>query len=99
MVEGRSSEIYVAAENVSNSDCLREVETVLGKKARCSGNIKRVRRQHRKEFKVKGPSVRGVALEGWRLATRKFSYIIRLYSCTAVRYAMLRSNRRFKPGD
>ena len=28
-----------------------------------------------------------------------FSKIIRLYSCSAFRYAMFRSNRRYKPGD
>ena len=70
VVEGCSGATYVAEEDDStNSDCLREVETVLGKKPRRSGNTKRVRRPHRKGIKVKGPSVRGVALECWRLTT------------------------------
>ena len=53
----------------------------------------------RRMIKVKGPSVRGVISVVWALVVREFSYAIRLYSCSAVRYARFRSNRRFKPGD
>jgi len=40
-----------------------------------------------------------IGLEWWNYVVRIFAYTIRLYSCSAVRYAMFRSNRSFKPGD
>ena len=40
-----------------------------------------------------------IGLEWWNYVVRTFAYVIRLYSCSAVRHAMFRSNRRFKPGD
>ena len=99
-VEKRSIAIDVTEEEESvTCDCSREAEIILRRKVRLFSNTKRVRRSQRKKIKVREPSVRGMMLGHWRLATREFSYIIRLYSCSAVRYAMFRSNRRFKPGD
>ena len=99
-VEEPSSAIALAENNdPTTCDCLRELEKVLRKKVRRSGNIKRVRHPQRKRIKVRVPFVGGMIPGHRRLAPRGFPSIIRLYSCSAVRYAMFRSNRRFKPGD
>jgi len=80
-------------------NCLREAEIVLRRKVRLLTNNKKVRSPQQKKIKLRGSSVRGTMSECWRLATREFSYIIRLYSSLAVKYVMVPSNRRFKPGD
>ena len=63
-VEGTSGATDVAeAEESSTCDCLLELNPALRKKARRSGNTTGFRRPNRKEIKVRGPSVRGVAVE------------------------------------
>jgi len=99
-VEGRSVVIDVAEEK-KPTICgdLREVKLVLRRKVRWSRITKNVRCSQRKKIKARRLSIRGAIVGHWKLATREFSYIIRLFSCSAMRYATFRSNRRFKPGD
>ena len=78
---------------------LKEVKAILRSKGRLSVKTGRVRRQHRRKIKVRGSFARGALFEFRRLATQYFSRIVTRYSCSAVRYARFRSNRRFKPGD
>jgi len=81
-------------------DGRRRAELVLREKFKgLTGRTWRGRRSHRRKIKVKRPSVRQTTPGFWRPAAREFSYIVKLYSCSAVRYARFRSNRRFKPGD
>ena len=99
-VEGRSVVIDVAEEKKPTiCDGLREVKLVLRTKVRWSRITKNVRCSQRKKIKARRLSIRGAIVGHWKLATREFSYIIRLFSCSAMRYATFRSNRRFKPGD
>jgi len=78
---------------------LREVRTVLRRKVRQSRNTRRFSRPQRTKIKVRRPSVRPTMFGHRELVMREFSYTIRLFASSAVRYAMFRSNRRFKPGD
>ena len=99
-VEGLPGVIDTTEEEESTTgSSLREIDIEVCRKIRSLGNAKRVRHPHRKKIKVRGPSVRGVTPGYWRFAAREFSYIIQLYSCSGARYAMFRSNRRYKPGD
>ena len=98
--EGDISACDTLAENDSTiRDRLREVESMLRRKVKGPSSSRRDGHPHQRKIKVKGPSVRGTTPRVWRLVVREFSYVIQLYSCSAVRYAMFRSNRRFKPGD
>ena len=95
-VERPSGKIDISEEEESTTgSCLREIDIEVGRKV----NIKKVRHPRGKKIKVRGPSVRGVTPGYWRFVAREFSYIVQLYSCSAARYAMYRSNRRYKPGD
>ena len=99
-VEGLPGAIDTTEEEESTTgSSLREIDIEVCRKIRSLGNAKRVRHPHRKKIKVRGPSIRGVTPGYWRFAAREFSYIIQLYSCSGARYAMFRSNRRYKPGD
>ena len=77
----------------------REVETILGRKFRLSGGTRRTRRRFRKRAN-QGRRVERVRWFGRCNATgQTVADIIRLYSCSASRYAKFWSNKRFKPGD
>ena len=77
----------------------REVETILWRKFRLSGGTRRTRRRFRKRVN-QGRRVERVRWFGrCNAAGLTVADIIRLYSCSASRYAKFRSNRRFKPGD
>ena len=89
----------IAENNSTDCDRLREVESILRRKFKGPSNSRSVKHLNQRKIKVKGPSVRGTKSGVWRLVVREFSYVIQLYSCSAVRYAMFPSNRRFKPGD
>ena len=81
-------------------DGRRRAELVLREKFKgLTGRTWRGRRPHRRKIKVKRLSVRRTTPGFWRPAAGEFLYIVKLYSCSAVRYARFRSNRRFKPGD
>ena len=97
--KGRISEDGVEEDEPPTCDRLREVEIILRTKVKGINNSRRDGRPYRRMIKVKGPSVRGVISVVWTLVVREFSYAIKLFSCSAVRYARFRSNRRFKPGD
>ena len=81
-----------------------EVDRFLRRKFRLSCGTGRIRRRIRKRIrKVKRVSQESIKRVRWfgryNTAGQIFAYIIGIYSCSANRYVMFRSNRRFKPGD
>ena len=53
------------------------------------------RKLHRRKIK---PRVK-IRFGSWAITLWPVENIIRLYSCSAFRYVMFKSNRRYKPGD
>jgi len=85
--------------NSTSCERRREVVTILRRKFRLAGGTRRTRRRFRKQAN-QGRIVVRVRWFGWYItAGQTVADIIMLYSCSASRYAMFRSNRRFKPGD
>ena len=77
----------------------KEVETILRRKFILSGGTRRTRRRVRKRAN-QGRRVKRVRWFGrCNTAGQTVADIIRLFSCSASRYAMFWSNKRFKPGD
>ena len=81
-----------------------EVERFLRRKLKLSCGAGRTRRMTRKMIrkvkKVRQESIRNVRWFGqYDKAGQIFAYIIGVYSCSAFRYALFGSNKRFKPGD
>ena len=101
---GASKEVRVLVDNVATVDSSKsyfgqtEVESVLRRKIRRYGGAKRASRQLRKRIHQR--NVGFTSGFGWHnTAVQAVTDIIKLYSCSAFRYAMFGSNRRFKPGD
>ena len=59
---------------------------------------KRLRRMRRKSVK-NSPPANVLRFDCWSDVVFSVAYVILLFSSSAVRYAMFRSLRRFKPGD
>ena len=77
----------------------REIVTILRRKFRLAGGTRRTRRQFRKRANQGRRVVRVRCFGRYITAGKTVADIIMPYSCSASRYAMFRSNRRFKPGD
>ena len=76
----------------------REVKIILERKIRLLFGRKQVRLQFRKRINKRG--IKRTRMFGWyNPAGLLVIGAIKLYSCSAFRYTMFRSNRRFKPGD
>ena len=101
---GDISDVTFEESNLASCDHLREVEIILrrkfrGKRARMSHRVGKVGRQkycgHTVRIKPRVKITFGsCAIASWPVET-----IIRLYSCSASRYTMFKSNRSYKPGD
>jgi len=77
----------------------REVEIILRRKFRLTGGTRRTRRRVRKRAN-QGRRVERVSwFDRCNTPGKTVADVIMPYSCSASRYAMFRSNRRFKPGD
>lgn len=86
-------------EGVAAIDRRREVELILIRKFKLSGRVMRDKRRVRRKVAKVTPFHKLIGLDCWDNVVRRFAYAIRLYSCSAARYAMFRSNRSLKPGD
>ena len=60
---------------------------------RIGGIMRRIRKRGRKKKRKR------IRWRGWRVVRKNFTRVVKWYSCSAVRYARLKSNRRYKPGD
>ena len=94
---------FVESDLVSH-DQLREVEIIMrkkfrGKRTKKSNRVGRVVRQTCCGNTVRTKPRVEITLGSWAGPSWPVENIIRLYSCSASRYAMFKSNRRFKPGD
>ena len=84
--------------NPTEDERRRQMAQILRKRTRSSQRVGRFRRQicggstERTRPRVK--VMFGSLVVSWRVEN-----IIRFYSCSAFRYAMFKSNRRYKPGD
>ena len=76
----------------------REVEVILRRKFRLIGAARRTKRRFRKRV-TQGRVKRTRWFGRCNTARQRVAGIIMLYSSSASRHAMFRSNRRFKPGD
>ena len=83
-------------EEMNSDDTLRQIRQIIQRKAKRS---KKKTRQTQKKIKNITPPVNRIKVIYLREAMRIFTKVIRLYSSSAFRYAMFRSNRRYKPGD
>ena len=83
-------------EEMNSDDTLRQIRQIIKRKAKRS---KKKTRQTQKKIKNITPPVNRIKFIYLREAMRIFTKVIRLYSSSAFRYAMFRSNRRYKPGD
>ena len=75
----------------------KEAESFLRRKIRGScrigGIMRRIRKRGRKKKRKR------IRWRGWKVVRKNFTRVIKWYSCSAVRYARFKSNRRYKPGD
>ena len=86
-------------DDVTASDRRREVELILHRKFKSSERVRKDKgRMQRTAAKVTLPR-RVFAPNCWNYVVRTFVCVIRLYSCSAAKYTMFRSNRSLKPGD
>jgi len=83
-------------EELNSDDTLRRIRKIIRRKAR---RLKKKTRQSQRKIKNITPPVNRIKFIYLREAMRIFTKVIRLYSSSAFRYAMFRSNRRYKPGD
>jgi len=81
---------------VVSDETLRQIRQIIKRKAKRSKK-KTVLIQNKN--KIITPPVNRIEFIYLREAMRIFTKVIRLYSSSAFRYAMFRSNRRYKPGD
>ena len=86
-------------EGVAAINRRREVGLILIRKFKLSGQVMRDKRRVRRKVAKVTPPQKLIGLDCWDDVVRIFAYAIRLYSCSAARYAMFRSNRSLKPGD
>ena len=83
-------------EERNSEDILRQIKQILNRKVKIS---KKKKRQFQNKIKNITPPVNRIKFVYLSEALRIFMNVIRLYSSSAFRYAMFRSNRRYKPGD
>ena len=83
-------------EEMNSDDTLQQIRQIIKRKAKKS---KKKTIQTQKKIKNITPPVNRIKFIYLREAMRIFTKVIRLYSSSAFRYAMFRSNRRYKPGD
>ena len=81
---------------VVSDDTLRQIRQIIERKVKRS---KKKTRLIQNKNKIITPPVNRIKFIYLSEAMRIFTKIIRLYSSSAFRYAMFRSNRRYKPGD
>ena len=60
---------------------------------RIGGIMRRIRKRGRKKKRKR------IRWRGWKVVRKNFTRVIKWYSCSAVRYARFKSNRRYKPED
>ena len=92
----------VPLDDPTDDDRRRVIQIILHRKFKPSCRKRSdASRKHKKSEAVSKVVSSGsfIGLEWWNYVVRIFAYTVRLYSCSAVRYAMFRSNRSFKPGD
>ena len=75
----------------------KEAESFLRRKFRGSCKIGGIMRRIRKRVGKK--KRKRIRWRGWKVVRKNFTRVIKWYSCSAVRYARFKSNRRYKPGN
>ena len=83
-------------EELNSDDTLRQIRQIIKRKAKRS---KKKTRQTQKKIKNITPPVNQIKFIYLSEGMIIFTKVIRLYPSSAFRYAMFRSNRRYKPGD
>ena len=85
--------------NPTEDERRQQMAQILRKRTKSSQRVGRFRRQNcGGSTKRTRPRVK-IVFGSWVGASWRVEDIIRLYSCSAFRYAMFKSNRRYKPGD
>ena len=88
-----------ACDKSTDDDKRCEILLFLGRKFRSSGRVRRdASRKQSKKRKIR-PSMNSFWFEDWRDVGLTVTYIISLFSSSAVRFSKFKSLRRFKPGD
>lgn len=102
-VEGDGS---VSGNNMNRKDSTdtederrQQVVRILKKRTKLSQRAGRVRRQNGCGSTEKIRPRVEITFGSWAIESWPVENIIRLYSCSACRYGMFKSNRRYKPGD
>ena len=81
---------------VVSEETLRHIRQIIERKVKRS---KKKTRLIQNKNKIITPPVNRIKFIYLSEAMRIFTKVIKLYSSSAFRYAMFRSNRRYKPGD
>ena len=81
---------------VVSEETLRHIRQIIERKVKRS---KKKTRLIQNKNKIITPPVNRIKFIYLSEAMRIFTEVIKLYSSSAFRYAMFRSNRRYKPGD
>ena len=100
-VEGDGS---VSGNNMNRKDSTederrQQVVRILKKRTKLSQRAGRVRKQNGCGSTEKIRPRVEITFGSWAIESWPVENIIRLYSCSACRYGMFKSNRRYKPGD
>ena len=86
-------------DDVMARDRRREVELILHRKFKSSERVRKDKGRMQRTAAKDTLPWRVFVPNCWNYVVRTFVCAIRLYSCSAARYAMFKSLRRFKPGD